>query len=298
MNWDFTDWTAKAACADLAELFFPNVVWEPRLQIDAETGEESGPCTLCHGGENNEPENRCNICYPPTGELIEGPLCGSCHTGDEVERAGELAAKKVCCMCPVIERCLKDVQDAPLPSGQPDGVFGGLNRWERIWLSRVPVESYKVLHELNKRLGHRGCLELRKTFEEEGPPADEMKGCIPAEVSAKHGVPVSIAREWMQKAGIQGRRRERNVWTQVLFDALAKGEWLPRTEVLKEVAAAVPEYRAIEKAEYNKTSVERARSRFAQDAIRERKRYNQIEERVDENGNREIRMKLSVIEKG
>ena len=326
------EWTDLAACADLADAFYPLVVWpvldakaaakaaaaetaaaaaaaaaEGLLLIDAEDDVAEGedqqpvtaapklPCGMCKPSENSDGEP-CGICHPLPGEqfLPARSLCGDCHTADQLERAGEAAAKKVCVRCPVIDHCLKDIVDAPLPGGQPDGVFGGLNRWERIMFMRA-IDSeddgtLAAIRALHQQLGHEGALELRGHFEAVGPSADSMKGTIPSELSVRHGVPASLARRWQQRAGVPSRRRERTIWTQSLFDLLSPGEWKPRVEIIRIVAAAVPEWRVQEKVNLTGLSEARVRSRFAQDAVRERKRYNQVEERIDDDGTRHIRL--------
>ena len=254
---------------------------------------------MCKPSEDSD-EELCGICHPLAAEqfLPARALCGDCHTADQVERAGEAVAKKICVRCPVINHCLKDIVDAPLQEGgQPDGVFGGLNRWERIMFMRATDSedegTLAALRVLHQELGHAGALELRQHFEAVGPPVDSMKGTIPSELSVRHGVPASLARRWQQRAGVPSRRRERTVWTQTLFDLLSPGEWKPRVEIIRIVAAAVPEWRVLEKVKRTGLSEARVRSRFAQDAVRERKRYNQIEEYIEPDGTRRIRLRAT-----
>ena len=245
-------WTQDAACSDLRSAFFPAVDWD-ELLLEAKDVDED-----------------------PFEEVIE--------------RGGEADAKQICGTCTVRDECLTDIYNEPPASGQPMGSYGGLNRWERSWLMRASEDELKELQQIDEALGYEGARQLKLWFEEIGPPASDLRGKIPVELSVRYGVPAYVASRWMRRAGVPGRRRHRTSWTEAVFETLGTGEWKPREEVMKVVVAAIPEARVKQKAALMSCNELRARNRIAQDAIRERKRYDQIEERIDDDGTRWLRL--------
>ena len=264
------------ACAGQTHIFFPR-------QYHADHGEDEQGCQVCPGG--------CGICQ---SNPVDFPLCEDCHSVEALERASEQQSKQMCLSCPEIDACLSNAQESAAAVGDFSlGVVAGLNRWEHRWLMQADAAQKEKLEALRNDLGSDGCLNLRAWFEASGPKV--FSSTYPAEIANEHGVPPSVARRWLTAAQVEPLGvRPRNEATQAVLHLLSDNEWHNRAECLRVACEAIPEERALEKAERRNISTVAARNAIAQSVLRERARYDQIDQRVFR-GERQIRLKLMVI---
>ena len=264
-----TSWISSAACASAEEIFFPaqiRVTRSSRVRPRDGTAVLMAGVPLADGG--------CAGCRAAARVKSPMVMCDNHPDADRLERAREAEAKQICASCPVVEDCLSDAMAEP---HQPPGTFGGLNRWERMWLTAIPREDLDALDELANTLTAQECIELREMFEEVGPPAPTLRGPLPNEIAARHGVALSVAERWVDAAG--PARRGRTALTEAMLRSLGAGEWVERRVVEAVGQEAVPEERATKKAEKLDITEDRARQLIAIRSLDDRKCHDTVEER-------------------
>lgn len=230
-----------------------------------------------------------SVFFPPSDDDLN-------PTDDE--RQGEHAAKEVCAACAVSEQCLTAAVERGKPeaggTGHDPGVWGGANRWERIWMTNASPEQRAEIQALHEELGDDGARRLREWFEEVGPPLSVMDGFIPEQVAVRWGVPPIVAAKWMARAKV-GRKHSYGPVLRAILVPLGDGDWTPRMELVR-VGIEANEQHLSEIFENGADDVPdrtyRSSPRMVQHALRERKRWNQVEVK-EINGEEHLRLRAA-----
>ena len=268
------EWIDEAACVGAEEVFFP-----PTTLVAAVPKDSPPPgITLVAGGSPETAATSCKVCAAVEKiTTMQRPVLCDVHADpDVIERAGEHAAKRVCLGCDARVQCLMEVMAQP---HQPPGVVGGLNRWERQKLQSAGREELAELDKLRERLGEERCLELREHFEATGPDKAWLGVVVAGEVAVRHGVPLSLAQEWMSDAPGGRKNRGRSAETITLMERLGDGEWVERDEVEAHVLASLDDQAVEDKAAHMGVSPSKARAVMFNRAVEARRRRGSIEER-------------------
>ena len=150
-----------------------------------------------------------------------------------VERSSEQEAKLVCGGCGHAEACLTESLAEAEPGhgrfGHQPGVRAGFNRWERLWLTHATPQQLEQIRQTSDKLGQQKAISLREWFEHVGPPAESLIGRTAAEIAIGNGVPRTVARQWLDDAGLTGRNQRRGAPLKALESLLSDGDWLPRS---------------------------------------------------------------------
>ena len=219
---------------------------------------------------------RCAGCVATVRASDPSIMCDSHPDPERLERLGEATARQVCAVCPVRAECLADVQR---DNHQPVGVFGGLNRWERMWLQAADPDQKQELHDLAKSLTPQQCIELREAFIETGPQRRNMRGAMPNEIAVRYGVPSGVAARWVEQTGASAPHKGRTPQTEAILRVLGEGEWIEKSVVQSAAEQAVPTERAMATAADQGVSEARAREMIAFRCIDDRKTCRSIVER-------------------
>ena len=184
----------------------------------------------------------CTGCAATADAHNSSVMCDSHPDAERLERLCEAEARQICVACPVRAQCLADVAS---DDHQPVGVFGGLNRWERMWLQAADPDQLQELRSLAEALTPQQCIELREDFIEHGPPRSGLRGVMPNEIAVRYGVPTSVAARWVERAGSPQPHKGRTPQTEAILLTLGEGEWIERSVVQTAAEQAVPLERAM-----------------------------------------------------
>ena len=227
-----------------------------------------------------KPLPRCAVCCTGCAATADANdssvMCDSHPDAERLERLREAEARQICVACPVRAQCLADVAS---DDHQPIGVFGGLNRWERMWLQAADPDQKQELRSLGEALTPQQCIELREDFIEHGPPRSGLRGVMPNEIAVRYGVPTSVAARWVERAGSPKPHKGRTPQTEAILLTLGEGEWIERSVVQAAAEQAVPLERARDTADERGVTEERAREMIAFRCIDDRKTCRSILER-------------------
>lgn len=274
-TWIQEPWQDDAACRGAGDLFFPptRVVDDP-----ADVRDEAGITLLAGGDGDGDGCETCEAARRLNRETTSGiVVCDRHADADLIERAGEASAKRVCLRCPVRTDCLASTLKR---AHQPEGVYGGLNRWERQMLQAAGQAQLQEITDIATDLDDEECLELREHFEGTGPDRPWTDAVLANEVAVRHGVPLSLASEWMSGAPAGRKNRCRSEETLAILAYLGDGQWVPRREVQAVAEAAMDPEKVAAKADREGTSEARAREVLFIRALEARRRRGSIEERV------------------